>query len=82
MASRENQENREEVQEEVERATDEDARQFIDYMIERSHRLKEMLDRKGIHHEQAFYQKHLINSVCLVPPHSLRKPSSSRCWTR
>lgn len=79
-SSRENQENREEA--EGERATDSDAIQFICYMMERSQRLREMVDRRAIYNEQAFYQKHLLNSVCLVTPPPLRRPSSSRSSTR
>jgi len=78
LSSRENQESREEAVE-GDRATDEDVTQFISYMIDRSQRLRDLVDRKAIHNEQAFYQKHIINSVCLVPFPPLRKPSSSRC---
>ncbi len=53
LSSRENQENRQEAAE-VEHATDDEASLFITYMIDRSSRLLEMFDRRGIHNQQAF----------------------------
>jgi hypothetical protein len=53
LSSRENQENREELPE-PDRATDEDATLFTTYMIDRSSRLSEMIERRGIHNQQAF----------------------------
>jgi hypothetical protein len=53
LSSRENHENREEPVE-AERATDQDTTLFISYMIERSSRLLEMFDRRGIYNPQTF----------------------------
>jgi hypothetical protein len=74
-------ENREEaVSDQI--ATDADVVQFIEYLIAKSARLRELVEKRSIHNEDAFYERHLLSSLCLVPMAPLRKLSSSRSSTR
>ena len=57
---------REELETDTITATDEDALQFIEYMIVKSQRLRELLEKKSIFDEDQFYQNHLFGSICLV----------------
>ena len=47
-------------------AVDEDAEQFIEYMINKSQRLRELIDKKNIYNEDRFFEKHIFGSTCLV----------------
>jgi hypothetical protein len=63
-------------------ASDADAVQFMEYMINKSARLRELIERKEIHNEDAFYEKHLFGSTCLVSSVLCRKLCLSRRWTK
>ncbi len=62
-------------------ATDADVLQLLDYIITKSTRLKEMIEKRAIYNEEAFYERHLFASVCLVFPISFRKHCSNKSLT-
>jgi hypothetical protein len=66
---------REEVLTDQGNASDADVILFIEYMIGKSARLRELVESRAIYNEESFYEKHLLSSVCLVVIFSLRKPS-------
>ena len=48
-------ENRDEIEIETPTALDEDAELFIEYLINKSARLRELIEKKGIHNEAKFF---------------------------
>jgi hypothetical protein len=53
--------------------SDGDVQLMIEYMINKSVRLHEAMERRAILNETAFYEKHLLGSTCLVRLPRVRK---------